>query len=226
MSSTNRGAERRPDDFYATPPWTVHRLLDDCALLREWLPRNKTDDVRWLEPACGDGAIVKAVASWLGARQGPLWAVNDIRQEAVDEFARTWHRAVSDVRVGDFLPDGWPSAGRVDAVCMNPPFSLAEEFVRACLGRTEGPVATLLRLGWLSSAERQPLLREQPPDVYVLPNRPSFTGNGTDSADYCWAVWPPADERHRERGSVRVLALTPKAERLTRPRPTQPAQET
>lgn len=224
MSSTNRGAERRPDDFYATPPWCVRRLLDDCAALREWLPRNGTDEVRWLEPACGDGAIIKAVASWLGARQGPLWLANDVRQDAIDAVMGTTHPSVT-ARCGDFLPHAWQTAGRVDAILMNPPFSLAEEFVRACLARTLGPVAVLLRLGWLSSARRQPLVRELPPDVFVLPDRPSFTGNGTDSADYCWAVWGPADERHRQRGSWSVLGLTPKAERIVRPRP-QPAQET
>lgn len=227
MSSTNRGAERRADDAYETPEWCVHRLLEDCGLLRDWLPRNEGDDVRWLEPACGTGSLVVAVNEWCLARKRtlPLWFVNDIRDEIRAPLGRRGY-PLHGVRIGDFLTDSWPSAKRIDAVLMNPPFSLAGDFVRACLARTAGPVATLLRLGWLSSAERQPLLREQPPDVFVLPNRPSFTGTGTDSADYCWAVWGPADERNRDRGSLRVLALTPKAERLTRPRPTQPAQET
>ena len=225
MSSTNRGAERRADDAYATPPWVVHRLLDDCALFREWLPRNHGDDVRWLEPACGDGAIIKAVAAWLGAKQGPRWFANDIRQDAIDAVLASTHPSVK-TRCGDFLPDGWPGAGRVDAVLMNPPFALAEEFVRVALARTLGPVGVLLRLGWLSSAGRAPLLRDQPPDVFVLPDRPSFTGHGTDSADYAWFCWPPADEpRTRERGSIRVLALTPKAERLARSRRPNPSQE-
>lgn len=218
MSSTGRGAVRRPDDDYATPAWCVHRLLEGCQTLREWLPRNAGDRITWLEPACGDGAIIRAVTSWLGARRGPAWLANDIRQDAIDGVLRTTSGRAVSARCGDFLTDGWTSAGTVDAVLTNPPYCLAEEFVESCLSRTAGPVAMLVRLGWLSSQERAPLLRQMPPDVYVLPDRPSFTGNGkTDSADYCWIVFPPTDEpRERPRGSFQVLATTPLAIRKPR----------
>jgi hypothetical protein len=47
VSSTNRGAERAPRDFYATPPHAYE-------LLEPYLP---LDPIYW-EPACGDGRIV------------------------------------------------------------------------------------------------------------------------------------------------------------------------
>lgn len=200
------------EDFF-TPEWCVHRLLDTGALHFEF---GKT----WLEPACGDGAIVRAVNAWVdaaavvepGAWRRPRWFLQDIRGEMVLEAGRSLLDAEVPVRgrAGDFLAD--PLCEGVDVVIGNPPFSLATEFVRRCLETCAGPVALLLQFGWLASQERAPLLQETPPDVYVLPNRPSFTADGqTDSRDYFWACWPPADERHRREGSFRVLATTPRA---------------
>ena len=54
-------------------------------------------------------------------------------------------------------------------------------------------------------------MRAQEPDVYVLPNRPSFTGHGTDSCEYAWFVFGAS--RPKPRGLVRVLATTPKEQR-------------
>jgi hypothetical protein len=69
----------------------------------------------------------------------------------------------------------------------------------------------LLRLGFLASSSRLPLWRDiGAPDVNVLPNRPSFTGNGTDSADYAWYVFPP---EKRAAGVLRTLADTPAGQR-------------
>ena len=43
------------------------------------------------------------------------------------------------------------------------------------------------------------------PDVYQLPKRPSFTGDGSpDAAEYSWFVWP--DGQHDRRvGRVAML---------------------
>lgn len=222
MSSTNRGALRRSDDAYETPAWCVHRLLDSGALT-DWLKGRGTPEV-WLEPACGSGAIIRAVDSWVESRRmratsegwgAPSWYAQDIRPEAIEALGDLVSSAGT-AHLGDFLKPGPSLWGEVppDVVITNPPFSLAEQFVRRALASTRGQVAMLLRLGWLSSAKRAPLLHEMPPDVYVLPDRPSFTGDGaTDSADYCWCVWGPADERERRCGGFRVLATTPGEER-------------
>jgi hypothetical protein len=47
------------------------------------------------------------------------------------------------------------------------------------------------------------------PDIYVLPNRPDFSGGGGDSCEYAWFVWSPF-----ARGSVSVLPTTPKSVRM------------
>lgn len=46
-----------------------------------------------------------------------------------------------------------------------------------------------LRLNFLGSKKRCKWLQADMPDVYVLPNRPDFTGDGGDATEYAWFVW-------------------------------------
>jgi len=75
----------------------------------------------------------------------------------------------------------------------NPPYSLAEEHVRLCLGLLApgGQLTFLLRLAFLESQSRRKLWKEHPPaQVDVFHSRPSFTSNGkTDSAAYAVFTW-------------------------------------
>jgi hypothetical protein len=183
MSSTNRGAERRTDDAYMTPAWCVHRLLD------VWEPRSG----RYLEPAIGRGNIVRACNF-----HPDRWLWFDIRPDVVDNPR-------------DFLTVAEVPLG-ITAVITNPPYCLAEEFVRHSRKLCpDADLVFLLRIAFLASQARLPLWRDVgTPDIFVLPNRPSFTGHGTDSSDYAWFRWPVEKS---DRGDVRVLAETPKAER-------------
>jgi hypothetical protein len=116
-----------------------------------------------------------------------------------------------DHRCADFLTTNFCDTF-LSAVITNPPYSQAEEFIRH--SQATWPCADLvflLRLGFLASAARLKLWEAiGTPDVWVLPNRPSFTGHGTDSADYAWYHWP---SEARNEGDLRVLADTPKGER-------------
>lgn len=87
------------------------------------------------------------------------------------------------------LPEAWPAAewaeirqGRdffnvsLDAQLhiTNPPFSIAEQFLRKSLEEAE-TVIYLLRLNFLGSQKRKPLFTDFPPShLFVLPKRPSF----------------------------------------------------
>jgi hypothetical protein len=190
LSSTNRGAERRTDDAYETPPWAVRRLLD------VWRPRGTSGIL--VEPAVGTGNIVRTIGTEQFA-----WLTYDVREvPPIGEMHVT----------GDFLQVA--SCGTdAEAVVTNPPYCLAEEFIRhsrACFPGAD--LVFLLRLGFLASAARLPLWRDiGTPDVNVLPNRPSFTGGGTDSADYAWFVWN--HDRGGNQGRISILAETPRAER-------------
>ncbi len=193
MSATGRGAERNADDFYETPAWCVHRLLEAVPL----------PGGNWLEPAAGHGAIIRAVN-----RSDVNWTAVDIRHEAGEHLLK-YVRPI-EVKTGiDFLAGGWTPDRRV--VITNPPYSVALAFIRHALSLAPY-VVMLLRLNFLGSAKRATVFAGDMPDVYVLPNRPSFSPDGkTDSVEYAWFVWTP--QRYRSRGMIQVLAQTPRAER-------------
>ena len=182
-------------EFYATPAWCVRRILEAVALV----------EGDWLDPCVGDGAIPNEVEE----ARSELWMVLDIRATRFLNTSR-WN-----CHQRDYLQSKMPLGyfGRFDVCIMNPPFSKALQFAATALEHCD-QVVMLQRLNWLASAERAEFLRANPPGVYVLPNRPSFTGDGkTDGADYAWYVWPPQHQ------TVRILDVTSKQERDQDARP-------
>jgi hypothetical protein len=194
VSAAGRSAVRRADDFYETPGFCVHRLLEAVDL-----PGGV-----WVEPSAGHGAIITAVNSF---RSDVKWAGFEIRPEARPYLVPLVFNT------GSMTKDFLATIMHIDepaVVIGNPPFSLAKEFVMHALAIAPY-VAMLLRLNFIGSAKRSAFFRSDMPDVYVLPNRPSFTGGGTDATEYAWCVWTP--ERGRRSGRVEVLAETPLEER-------------
>ena len=197
MSSTKRGGKRSEADNYPTPPYCVFRLLEAL----------KLPGGRWLEPAVGDGAIVRAVNK---IRTDVQWSGLDIRKTA---FIK---KSGGQFAVGNFLKPETHPAGmfdtKFDVEITNPPFSLAMPFIESSFERAK-LVVMLLRLNFIGSEKRADFMRKFAPDIYTLPNRPPFRGDGkTDSIEYGWFVWD--EPRERPSGLIRVLASTSKVERL------------
>jgi hypothetical protein len=217
MSSTKRGSQRSPADMYPTPAWVVHRLLDEVAL-----PVG-----RWLEPGVGNGDIVRAVHQKL---EGVQFTGFDIRNTKFIKKAAL-QPELGDYFVGNLLkPEGellktmqavdLLSAEKWDVSIGNPPFRLAAEFIAFSLKYARN-VALLLRLNYLGSDTRAEFMRSLAPDVFVLPNRPSFRPSKrglltTDSVEYAWFVWGDEPGRNRNEGRIKVLKTTPKEERRGR----------
>jgi len=201
MSAAGRGARRGgSDDFYVTPHWAVDRLLE------KWSPPIDGD---FVEPCAGNGAIMRALRG-----RGLTWD----RATAIECRAKEYDvlsGLFDTVKIGDFLaaPELFlPEV--VSTIITNPPYIKAEEFIRAA--RAKFPNATsawLVRQGFLASEERVQLWKDVgSPDVYVLPNRPSYTADGkTDASDYCWIVLP---KEPREHGQLVMLGSTPKEVRV------------
>jgi hypothetical protein len=168
MSSTNRGGKRTPADFYPTPAWCIRRIVEAVDL-----PGGD-----WLEPGAGDGAVIRTVNQY---RDDVNWFALDIVEACCTEL-RTIEPAVH-VACRDFIEA--PVKRRYRVALTNPPYFLAEQFLCKCLQVADN-VVFLLRLNFLASAKRSGLMRANTPDVYILPNRPSFSGRGTDSVEYAW----------------------------------------
>ena len=213
MSSTGRnkpGNERRADDFYQTPSWCVHRLLDYLELFE----RRKGRPIRLIEPFAGDGAIIRAVKSYPGQQPTEIY-LNELR-----ESHRQMLSALQPTRLvfGDFRD---PALARTldelrwlgtNIIITNPPYSLAMEAAQWCR-RNADRSFLLLRLSWAGTARRHAFMRANKPNMYIIPERPSFTGGGTDSTDYAWFELAGEGSHHATTGQNAWLDRTPGAER-------------
>ncbi len=201
MSATGLSDVRRADDFYETPAWCTKAILGELRTPNGWAADQRTPIPLTtriaLDPCAGRGAILDVLRdsgrfeTIAGIELREEHAIRAI--ESSRSFAPSLRYAIE---IRDALdPDRtW---GKPDLIVMNPPFKLAMQFIERALveilprglGRP-GDVAALLRLNWLGSQGRAAFHRCYPADIFVMPRRPSFTGDGaTDSIDYAWFVW-------------------------------------
>lgn len=173
MSSTNRGAMRHADDYYATEGWAVRAVF----------PRILSVLPKWpsvLEPAAGEGAIVKELLD-AGINANCIDAVEIDPTRAgsiVDRFASSCTAGVvSMVSVADYrdLAAQWvlDSNKRFDLIITNPPFSIALAYIQASLPLLSpgGTLCLLLRQGFAASRKRGPFMRQFPPSLHILERR-------------------------------------------------------
>ena len=179
-------AQRSPHDFYATPFEAIAPLLP---FIRK-LPKG-----RWLEPCVGDGSIVRAIG-----RADVKWDLVDIRPEAGFLV-----QGLGGFEGRDYLTRPAP-AKRYAVGLSNMPFDLGEEFIRKLLCECD-IVVGLLPLNFAATNGRIAFHQDHPSNLYVLADRPSFTGDGhTDSNEVAWFTWGMG-----EGGRWSVLAPVPAA---------------
>lgn len=156
------GGIRRANDFYPTPPEAVEALL-----LSSWRPAREFPV--W-EPACGDGAIAKVLRAEF---------FNVVATDLVDRGY-----GVGDV---DFMAAPVRMAPQI---VTNPPFKLAEQFIRRGFSLGVGYQAHLLKAQFWNAASRLSFFRSHPPAaVLPLTWRLDFTGGGAPTMDCSWVVW-------------------------------------
>jgi hypothetical protein len=171
---------RRKLDAYETDEQLARFLI-------ELLPILPAENV--LEPSAGEGVFVRAVrASVPDAYVVAIEPRSECRQ-ALRESGTDIIRVSTLEKVTDAL---WAAWGVFDWVVGNPPYSHAEAHVRAIMGRLArgGRLAFLLRLNFLGAAKRNAFWQDHPPKhIWVLSERPSFTGGGTDMTEYAFFLW-------------------------------------
>lgn len=137
---------------------------------------NETFEGSIWENSCGDGAICRALEE----------------------------RGYRDIIATDLADRGYGEAGhdfitspyRADNVVMNPPFSMAQQFVELSLARTTSKVAMLGKIQFLEGQKRKPFFANTPlARVYVFSKRVQFyrdgiKGNYSNSTMcFAWYVW-------------------------------------
>ena len=75
--------------------------------------------------------------------------------------------------------ESW-SSGKFDVAITNPPYFFAKQFVQRCQQLAK-VVVMLVRVNFFASEKRHEWLSGDMPDVYMLPNRPAFALNSSDT---------------------------------------------
>ena len=177
-----RGFAREEHDFYPTPDALIDPLI---VRHRRFLDQAHGGGPVW-EPACGDGAICKALQ-----RHGIASVGTDLVDRGYGESRR------------DFLLELKPPAD-CDSIVTNPPFRLWREFAENALSMDVGFVALLGRLQLLEGKRVSALFQEtQLTSVMVSAGRVNMLPivDGVRAVDkghngmiaWAWFVWV----RHR-----------------------------
>jgi hypothetical protein len=160
-----------PLDAYMTPKEAVRALM-----AVERLPKSIAD------PCCGDGGLLETLRAG-----GHVVYGSDIADYG-------WPHA----KIRDYLAG--PIAMGDTAIVTNPPYRLAEEFIRKAISDGARRHAWLLRTNFLESVGRLPLWREHPPArIWIssrrLPMIHRHGWNGPKSSSnvaYAWYIWDAA----------------------------------
>jgi hypothetical protein len=160
-------ADRDPFDYYVTPPELIKAAL---GLLEGVNPSSVLD----AGAGCGGwGAVARSL--W------PAAHITGVELRSVPQ------PPAYDVWVtGDALAVPLPTA---DLVVSNPPFRLAEPFLRRIIPLAPVTLA-VVPFAFFGAQCRRAFWQAFPPAVVsLLRPRPSFTGNGTDPRDTAIFVW-------------------------------------
>ena len=155
MKSRQPPKKVRSSDIFQTPPSGVEVIIP--YILKEW---------KILEPACGEGQVVKTLEKYGFEVHG------------------------SDIMHGfDFLSTLAAPEGDFDCIITNPPYSLKTAWLKRCyeIGK---PFALLLPLTALEGRERMKMYKEHGIQLLMPPGRINFgTPSGKGSSSWFFAAW-------------------------------------
>ena len=186
LAGGNPKNDRVDNDFYATDPKAVHKLLLKYSI----------NGGNILEPCIGNGNIANAIKYFYKNK-----GINITGVDIVD-------RGYPNTIVHDYLP--WETDKKFDCIITNPPYSLAKEFVEKSMtllnegydedGYPNGQLIMFLKIQFLESEKRRALFEKYPPKyIYVFRNRMATWNNGepldcngkkwATTMCHAWFVW-------------------------------------
>lgn len=138
-------------------------------------------------------ALLDLIALW-DAPKGLIWEPACGEDDMANAMREKGHKVIgTDILSGtDFLTASVPDGA--SWIITNPPFSLAEQFIRRAYD-TELPFAFLLKSQFWHAARRLPLFEECKPDIIApLTWRPDFNfkdsgRRGAPLMDMIWCIW-------------------------------------
>lgn len=157
---------RPKNDFYRTPEEATLALLEAERFHQEII-----------EPACGDGAISKVLE-----KAGHIVFSSDLYDYGYGKVGK------------DFLSGDWEGSEYFDLIT-NPPFKLAEKFLKRAMELRVRKFAYLLKLAFLEGQKRSYLLEKSPlKSVWVFRNRIQMmreneTPRSSGMIAFAWFVW-------------------------------------
>jgi hypothetical protein len=200
--------ERKPADLYPTPVDGTESLIPVLKAMKR--PDGSPIRRIW-EPACGDGRLAR-VLEWHGF---------EVISTDIREYPGFGYGGL------DFLAETpkdkwgwvWPE---IDAIVTNPPFNLAEEFIRRALCFTPNVAMLLKQTYWNVGGRSQGLWLDHMPDMELkITWRLAFLAaerGNSPLMDCMWAVWNGDNARLPYRGDgEKKMCVTEPLPRLKYP---------
>ena len=161
------------DDF-PTPPWATRALLEHVIGANQ-------NTLSCLEPACGAGHMARPLSEYFSY------------VEARDISSYTFGK------IEDFLSS--KPQEKWDWIITNPPFRLAENFIKHALKKINVGAAFLVRTTFIESVGRyNRLFIENPPSIFAqfVERVPMVKGRldrtASTATGYCWLIWYKENE--------------------------------
>ena len=169
---------RVENDYYATNPKAVEMLLMKYPFHAATI----------LEPCVGGGHIANAINNFF---------TNKRVITGLDLVDRGYPNTI----VQNFLT--WETDRKFEGIITNPPFSLAQEFIKKGMEllTDDGQMAMFLKIQFLEGAKRKEFFEKYPPKyIYVFRNRMATWNNGNEvdpntgkrwatTMCHAWFIW-------------------------------------